>query len=243
MYVFLLSLLLFQHTLKQWFCFAVDFSSLFPERKPPHIHEVGLRLSTSLAKGLKLVRTHLQCLICEIKGRTSQLCGEVVTLARATTPRSLLRRTVRSTVLTDRNAFIYKDPASREPGVLLCNQLLQDVLNQAFFCKTKDEGIVYSSCFKATEGDIPLPTIALIITAIDCAISQFRSRGAHLTGVYGEDVHEAIQKLLHHSRKLEEVQRDMYRLACIHAGVDENVDDTITSPKHSLGHAPCHRTP
>ncbi|KAI0685865.1 hypothetical protein BC835DRAFT_1420832 [Cytidiella melzeri] len=68
---------------------------------------------------------------------------------------------------------------------MLRNQLLQDILNQAFFRNAKDEGIVYSDCFNASKGGIPLPTIALIITAIDCAISEFQT-GAHVQQEFTE---------------------------------------------------------
>ncbi|KAI0685468.1 hypothetical protein BC835DRAFT_1309995 [Cytidiella melzeri] len=188
-----------------------------------------------------------------IKGRASQLRGEVVTLARArvkfhyhfldkdNTTLTLGKNCEKYRALTDWNAFIYKDPASREPGTLFRNQLLQDVLNQAFFRNAKDEDIVYRSCFNASEGGIPLPTIALIITAIDCAISEFRT-GEHIQQEFMEKMftkqYRNYRTTLENWKKYTvkqgtlsaaQVQRKMYRLACIHAGVDENADDTITS--------------
>lgn len=52
------------------------------------------------------------------------------------------------------------------------NQLIQDVLNQAFFRNAKDEGIVYGDHFDAPGGGIPLPTIALIVTAVSHEFSH-----------------------------------------------------------------------
>ncbi|KAI0276822.1 hypothetical protein BC826DRAFT_928182, partial [Russula brevipes] len=47
--------------------------------------------------------------------------------------------------------------------------IIQKVINITWFARRQDEGVIYSKLFHP----IPLPTIALVLTAVECGIDEW----------------------------------------------------------------------
>ncbi|KAI0287420.1 hypothetical protein BC826DRAFT_917178, partial [Russula brevipes] len=66
--------------------------------------------------------------------------------------------------------FTYKGNVLERKG-LYQNPILQKAINVIWFANRIDEGVLYSKFFRP----IPLPTIALVLTAIECGINEWRT--------------------------------------------------------------------
>ncbi|KAG6827067.1 hypothetical protein H0H92_013336 [Tricholoma furcatifolium] len=116
-----------------------------------------------------------------INSRTSQVRGQLKTVARSLVPvlyglsDDNTKRENRNLVedLLDRNTFYYKDPKKRS-GFLL-HPIFQRILNKTWFKNKADDGVVQPAF---SDGGIPLVTIGLIATVVECCLDEWQS-GEH----------------------------------------------------------------
>ncbi|KAH7903660.1 hypothetical protein BJ138DRAFT_1107491 [Hygrophoropsis aurantiaca] len=85
------------------------------------------------------------------------------------------------TSLVDRSAYVYKNPLTRSGG-LYGHPIILEILCRVWFKeKSKSDGIRYAETYYNVEGKgIPFITIALITTAVRCALDEW------LQGVFSE---------------------------------------------------------
>ncbi|KAJ8495209.1 hypothetical protein ONZ45_g12953 [Pleurotus djamor] len=174
-----------------------------------------------------------------IKTRSSQFRGQVVTIARNTTgPFYGLQKatdqavinTNRETVskLLNRFSFVYQNPDNREePGTLFRSALIPLVLNVSCFNKKEHSEGLHDG---TTTNFITLPSIALVVTAINCALDEWKT-GIKVDGQFSAKLYEAIyQKHLKYlkdweeysstrSRATDTLRNMLYHQALEHAGV------------------------
>ncbi|KAH7907824.1 hypothetical protein BJ138DRAFT_1116361 [Hygrophoropsis aurantiaca] len=96
--------------------------------------------------------------------------------------------------LVDRGAYVYRDPVKRTG--LYCHPIILEILCRVWFKeKSKSDGVRYANTYFNVDGKgIPLATIALITTAVRCALDEW------LQGTYTE-THFKCDKYLKIYRK------------------------------------------
>ncbi|KDQ52227.1 hypothetical protein JAAARDRAFT_138972, partial [Jaapia argillacea MUCL 33604] len=93
-------------------------------------------------------------------------------------------------------AFAFEDPATRYG--MYQHPIIQQLINTMWFQDPHDKGLIYHRYFKRR---IPLVTIALILTAVGCALDEWGSGSHHLiqfseTAYHTryEDIFDAVDK-------------------------------------------------
>ncbi|GLB44043.1 hypothetical protein LshimejAT787_1502270 [Lyophyllum shimeji] len=176
-----------------------------------------------------------------ITSRSSQCRGQLKTNCRALMPllygldSDIGKRENRDNVedLLNRSAFLYKDPKKRT-GFLL-HPIIPTVINKTWFKNKNDEGIVHS-CF--SEGGIPLVTIALVATAVECCLDEWQS-GEHVDVPFSAAQYQAkynahMTTLVNFEAKTKEaniiprLRQHLLKKAMKHAKVDETASSTQT---------------
>ncbi|KAF8874589.1 hypothetical protein BD779DRAFT_1450823, partial [Infundibulicybe gibba] len=76
--------------------------------------------------------------------------------------------------LLDRISFLYKDPKERT-GIYR-HPIIQAVINKMWFKNKQDDGVI---CPEFGDGGIPIVTIALVATAVECCLDE-QQTGEHI---------------------------------------------------------------
>ncbi|KZT22703.1 hypothetical protein NEOLEDRAFT_1119325 [Neolentinus lepideus HHB14362 ss-1] len=109
--------------------------------------------------------------------------------------------------LLDGNTFIFKDPFTRSGAYM--HPIIQSVINEMWFANKNDEGVVYSEYFEvdvtstrrgsAKRIGIPLVTITLVLTAVQCALEEWvsgqRNDIQFTEAAYGQKFEDNLKEL------------------------------------------------
>jgi len=86
------------------------------------------------------------------------------------------RNRERATRLLENCSFIYKNPLARDqPGTLFRNSTIEEVIKKAFFSEKEQSLAIKKEAHFNDDGGLPLVTIALTTTAIQCAIDEWKT--------------------------------------------------------------------
>ncbi|KAI0764445.1 hypothetical protein BC629DRAFT_918678 [Irpex lacteus] len=145
---------------------------------------------------------------------------------------------------TDDHCYIYSDPTNIElPASVYRNNIIQAILNKAWFRDGKDLGVAYRHVFAPDNGHIQNEVIALIGAGIRHAIDEWEhgvrtvgraSKGKefsakHYSGVYTTHLNTLKRWEKHSNGSTFEgtslwLRKKMFRDALLHAGVSVTVE-------------------
>ncbi|KAG6913839.1 hypothetical protein DXG01_003990 [Tephrocybe rancida] len=177
-----------------------------------------------------------------ITARASQTRGQIKTICRSlveTHYRLSLdnnKRVNRDRVedLLERSAFVFKDPVKRT-GMLL-HGILPAAIGKMWYKSKTDEGVICAE-YSDRENGIPLVTIALVLTAIECCLDEWQSGErqdlAFSVTTYSPKYKSHLRNLQDFQAKTQEanivprIRKHLLKTARKHAKVDPMVTSVV----------------
>ncbi|KAG6835823.1 hypothetical protein H0H93_014340, partial [Arthromyces matolae] len=86
-------------------------------------------------------------------------------------------------LLKDEKGFLYKELTADTRKGIYKHAIIQTSVNKMWFKNQRDEGVVYSDMFNP----MPIPAIALVLTAIECNIDEWTTGTKTDIAFYADD--------------------------------------------------------
>lgn len=166
-------------------------------------------------------------LLADMKMTVKHLVESLYGFDTSRAPDSISRNAGLAQALLTNMAFIYREPNfGATPHHPYRHPIIQKAINMLWFHSNDGDGIVFHEFFTP----IPIPTIALILTVIECCISEWTD-GTHKSSNWNEDryktaYHSHVESLSdlrdhdppHSGEFTAQIQHDLLKDARIHAG-------------------------
>ncbi|KAG6818720.1 hypothetical protein H0H93_002504 [Arthromyces matolae] len=105
----------------------------------------------------------------EVKSKTASMIETMYGFSSAQGRRNIAANRDLAELLKLEKGFLYKELTSDARKGIYRHPIIQTAVNKVWFTNTRDEGVVFTDMFNP----MPIPAIALILTAIECNIDEW----------------------------------------------------------------------
>ncbi|KAG6810013.1 hypothetical protein H0H92_013699 [Tricholoma furcatifolium] len=186
---------------------AWDYAKADSEMSPP------LTLTPNIAKIVKQCGSQIRG---EAKAKTSGLVETLYNFSSGQGRKIVAANRALSEDLKFEKGFLYKilkDANDQRKG-LYQHEIIQKAVNKMWFQKKRDEGVMFSGLFNP----LPIPAIALMLTAIECNIDEWATGNKTEVPFYSDDYREVYRKHIESLEMLDTLQKHLHNYGRLHAG-------------------------
>ncbi|KAG6859995.1 hypothetical protein C0995_000742 [Termitomyces sp. Mi166 len=138
----------------------------------------------------KIIRKHGSQTCDEAKSKTASMVETIYGFGSGHGQKTVGANQKLAEDLKHEKGFVYKTLLETEHKGIYQHPIIQKAVNRLWFKNKHDEGVIYTDMFKP----LPIPAIALVLTAIECNINEWMTGVKMDIAFYDDDYRRTYQK-------------------------------------------------